>query len=66
MADLDTLIKIVAGILIFYVIAMVGLAAIAFFGYPTNMHNVINSIPYLNTLVLIILAIFVGYYVFIK
>jgi len=66
MSDFETIIKIVAGLLILYVIIKVAAAIIAFFGYLTSLRDYLNSIPYANTVILIILAIIAGYYVFFR
>ena len=66
MPDFEMLLKGIAGLLILYVVIKVAAGIIAIMGYVTNLSNFLNSIPYLNTIILVLLALVVGYYVFVK
>jgi hypothetical protein len=66
MKESETIIYWIAILALIYVIAKIGLAVLSFLGFLSQVSDYLNSIPYLNTIFLIILAAIVGYYVFIK
>jgi hypothetical protein len=66
MTDVVNIIKAVVILLIILVVVKVGLAIMGFFGFLLGASDYLNSIPYLSTIILIILSIIVVYYVFIK